>query len=376
MACPPPRPLPTPLFSLEPVHDRKRRWRRILHTWCDGRPVYLRVRARRFACTACGKVFTERLPGIPPWARRSQHAEATLLAELAGRSFRSAAQHTGTHPGVLRRALLRHVPGQVDVRAVLADCPEVVLSVDEHSFRRQDMVVTIACVWPRRRLLAILPDDRVETLGRYMRGVPEDVQSRIRAVCIDLRHAWRRAIQRALPGVTIVVDRFHVIQDANRRVDEARLVEQQVTGRKIPRWPLVKNEEDLTRTQASQLAEIRERHPNVAHFHWVKEQLRAFHRAGSRKEAERILSRIILNAEEAGDAALVLWGGTLRAWRAELVAYHTHRVTSGHTEGVHTKIKLLKRLSYGFRNRQLYVRKMLLAFAPLAWLTASPHFLT
>ena len=51
-------------------------------------------------------------------------------------------------------------------------------------------------------------------------------------------------------------------------------------------------------------------------------------------------------------------------------------MSNGYTEGVHTKIKLLKRISYGFRNREIYVRKMLLAFLPLAWLTATPYFLT
>jgi transposase len=30
------------------VHDRARRWRRVLHTWSGHRPVYLRVRPRRF----------------------------------------------------------------------------------------------------------------------------------------------------------------------------------------------------------------------------------------------------------------------------------------------------------------------------------------
>ena len=358
------------------IHERGRRWRRILHTWCHGQPVYLRVRSRRFRCTACGKVFTERLPDIAPWARRTGHAERTLLAELAGRSFRGAAQHTGMHPGTLRRILLRHVHAEVDVRAALADCPEIVLSIDEHSFRRQDMVITVTCVWPKRLVLAILPNDRVQTLERYLRGLPPEIRARIRAVCIDLRQAWRRAIQRALPGVAIVADPFHVIQDANRRVDEARLIEQQVTGRRIPRWPLVKNEEDLTERQAAQLAEIRRRHPQVAQFHWVKEQLRAFYRAGGRAEAEHLLSRILLNTQEADDAALVLWGRTLRAWRGELLAYHTYRVSSGYTEGVHTKIKLLKRLSYGFRDRGTYVRKVLLACAPLAWLAAAPHFLT
>nr|MBO2470001.1 hypothetical protein [Bacillota bacterium] len=55
---------------------------------------------------------------------------------------------------------------------------------------------------------------------------------------------------------------------------------------------------------------------------------------------------------------------------------HTWRVSNGYTEGVHTKIKLLKRISYGFRNREIYVRKMLLAFMPLAWLTSHPQLLT
>ena len=47
----------------------------------------------------------------------------------------------------------------------------------------------------------------------------------------------------------------------------------------------------------------------------------------------------------------LLWGRTLR-------------ITNGFTEGCHTKVKLLKRLSYGFRNVEVYRRKMLLGFLP------------
>ncbi|MBI3273820.1 MAG: transposase, partial [Candidatus Colwellbacteria bacterium] len=35
-------------------------------------------------------------------------------------------------------------------------------------------------------------------------------------------------------------------------------------------------------------------------------------------------------------------------------------------EGCHTKIKMLKRMSYGFTNRQRYRNKILLAFHPLS----------
>src|SRR5690606_37997215 len=52
------------------VHSRTSRWRPKLHTWVDRKPVFLWVRPRRFRCPACGKVFTERLPGIGPWATK------------------------------------------------------------------------------------------------------------------------------------------------------------------------------------------------------------------------------------------------------------------------------------------------------------------
>ncbi len=121
------------------------------------------------------------------------------------------------------------------------------------------------------------------------------------------------------------------------------------------------------------MADIRRRHKNVAHFHWVKEQLRDLYEAPNKEEARLILQRILLNCQAGTDVALVQWGRTLQAWRDQILAFHELRVTNGYTEGVNTKVKLIKRLSFGFRNPEVYVRKMLLAFVPLALLVASPH---
>ncbi|MGE5541961.1 MAG: transposase [Bacillota bacterium] len=58
----------------------------------------------------------------------------------------------------------------------------------------------------------------------------------------------------------------------------------------------------------------------------------------------------------------------IRVCTAGLLHHFNSRTTSGHTKGVHTKIKCLKRTSYGFRNMEVYVRRLLLAFLP----TVSP----
>jgi len=48
--------------------------------------------------------------------------------------------------------------------------------------------------------------------------------------------------------------------------------------------------------------------------------------------------------------------------RKPILNYFHERTTDGFTEGCHTKIKMLKGVSYGLRNVDVYWRKMLLKF--------------
>ncbi|MBG1242078.1 transposase, partial [Nostoc sp. NZL] len=42
--------------------------------------------------------------------------------------------------------------------------------------------------------------------------------------------------------------------------------------------------------------------------------------------------------------------GTMVRWFGEIVGYFDGRTTSGTVEGINNKLKLIKRLGYGFRN--------------------------
>ncbi|MBT9259443.1 MAG: transposase [Clostridiales bacterium] len=134
--------------------------------------------------------------------------------------------------------------------------------------------------------------------------------------------------------------------------------------------------EELTPRQAQELRWIYENHANVRHFHAVKEELRAVYEAKDRQEAAVFLDRISFNTQDASDVAMVQWGRTLKAWREAIQAFHGLRITKGFTEGTPTKIKLLKRLRYGFRNAETYIRKMmLLGLLPGFLLELAPHLL-
>jgi transposase len=96
----------------------------------------------------------------------------------------------------------------------------------------------------------------------------------------------------------------------------------------------------------------------------LQEDLRSLFQSPTADAAAQALSRWLLNAEACEHAEGRVWAGRIRRWRREILAHgaQPQRWTNGFIEGLHTKIKHLKRVSYGCRNRDRYRRKMLLGF--------------
>jgi len=76
----------------------------------------------------------------------------------------------------------------------------------------------------KRRVLGILKDDRIATLKKFLSKVPQD---KVKEVYIDMKEGLRKVAEELFPRARVVVDPFHVIADSNKRVDEARRIEQE-----------------------------------------------------------------------------------------------------------------------------------------------------
>ena len=53
---------------------------------------------------------------------------------------------------------------------------------------------------------------------------------------------------------------------------------------------------------------------------------------------------------------------TLTTHLGHILNYFNNKTTNGFTEGIHTKFKLIKRYSYGIKNPEVYVKKLILGF--------------
>ena len=72
-----------------------------------------------------------------------------------------------------------------------------------------------------------------------------------------------------------------------------------------------------------------------------------------RELAPRLL-RMIADLQQNGFAQLVQLGNTLHSWRDEIATMWRFTRNNGITEGFHTKMEVLQRQAYGFRNFNNY----------------------
>jgi len=96
----------------------------------------------------------------------------------------------------------------------------------------------------------------------------------------------------------------------------------------------------------------------------MKEALWSIYRLKSKRATEKRLKDLIQMAFLSDDGVMVQWSRTLNKRSRYILNFFDYRTTNTYTEGNHTKIEMIKRVSFGFRNVQVYVHKV--SLLPLA----------
>ena len=357
--------------SSKQVHQVK--FRSIRHERLSGRQVIINLKVRRFKCSNkkyCRKIFTESFAGVSR-KRTTKNFRLEALSWLTRNSFNFVGCQFDISAATLTRYLLELADNWKDIDWDKLNTKR--LGIDEHSFSGRHLVITITDL-DNRKLLAILPDDHKRTLDKFLQNIPETAKNRLIEVCIDLKQSYKDSVKKLLPRAQVVADRFHVQELAKRNLEAVRqIVQDERGGRKIHlKQLLLANRESLTEQEEIKLENIFKAYgkfPILREAYVIKETVRIMYNCHDRAKAEEKFKHIIMLLQTIHhsrylDAML----RTLKRWRPEILNYFDYRTTNGFTEGCHTKIKMIKRVSFGFRNINNYIAKMTLAFIPLIWL--------
>ena len=85
------------------------------------------------------------------------------------------------------------------------------------------------------------------------------------------------------------------------------------------------------------------------------------YKSTTKDEATEQLRLIIATLTSTDDGELISWGRTLARWKPYILNYWNHKSTNGFMEGIHNKMKLIKRISFGFKNKEVFIHKVMLS---------------
>lgn len=346
------------------VHARGRVRRQYRTLPIGHRLVWIALEVPRVWCEACGIIRQVAVPFADERKSYTRSFERYALQLLRHMTIRDVAAHLGVGWDLIKDLQKRHLQRHF-ARPKLSHLRRI--AIDEISIGHGHRYLTVVLDLESGAVVHVGDGKGADALNPFWKRL-RAAHARIEAVAIDMSPAYLQAVLTNLPEARIVFDRFHVIKLYNEKLSDLRReLYRETTDRlhkdvlKGTRWLLLKNPENLdpARNEYRRLDEALALNRTLATAYYMKELLRLFWEQPDRERGRVFLDEWIELAQTSDIRMLQTFAKTLAGHRSGLLAWYDTPISTGPLEGTNTKIKLLQRKAYGFRDREFFKLRIL-----------------
>ena len=365
------RPVCSGCGEVGPAYDHlKERRFEFVPIW--GVLVYLAYRMRRVDCKRCG-VTVE----IVPWCDGKNRLTTTYRWYLATWARRLSWSEVGSIFRTSWDSVCRAVEYAVEWGLARRDLSAVTaLGIDEVAWARGHTYFTLVydIGEGNKRLLAVEEDRTEASLRSCLVSLGELVRRKVRYVCSDMWKPYLSVITEQLSGAVHVLDRFHVMQQFGKALDEVRAAEAKrlvIDGYepvlKRSRWCFLKRPENLTDRQTVKLSEILRYNLRTVRAYLLREEFQRLWEYSSACWAGKFLDEWTGRVMRSRLEPMKKIARSIRNHRPLILNWFRARgqVSVGAVEGLNNKVKLVTRKSYGFRTADVAKLALLHALGQL-----------
>ena len=324
--------------------------------WC-GKLLILKLKLPKLFCQACGRYFMAPVPGVLPKRRATEF-------------FRQEVFHL--HQGGLTQKNLSrtHAIGTATVERWYQDfvskrvkelegrsCP-IVLGIDEHFFSRKDGYATTFADLRNHKVFDVVKGRSEESLKAYLKRLPG--RDKVRVVVMDLSETYRSIVRKYFPNAMIVADRFHVVRLLNQHFLKVWGTLDPEGKKSRGLLSLVRRHEwNLKPEQVPKMEKYFKECAGFEALYRFKQDLMQLllKKHQTRKGASELIPQLLWHMNELLEShwePLKTFGQTLKSWIEPIVRMWRFTKTNGITEGLHTKMEMISRRAFGFRNFKNY----------------------
>ena len=347
------------------IHDFS--YRRVRERDLFDYQVWLEVPVRRVRCPDCGprREHIDWLPGRLALTQGMVSWVETLVRLMPIKHVSALLNlHWHTIKAIDQRRLAREVtePDLTNVRRLI---------MDEFALYKGHRYATVAICAETHQVLWVGEGRSRKAVRPFFEWMGERICHQIEAVAMDMNTALDLEVQKHCPNAKVVYDLFHVVAKFGRevvdrvRVDQANQLRKDPSGRRIikrSRWLLLRNRQNLTEESAVRLDELLAVNAPLMTVYVLKNQLKELWYAPNEEEAYHRWNQWYQMAEQSGLAPLKRFAKRLSRYLEGIIASARYRLSTGILEGMNNRIKVIKRMAYGYREIAYFFLKIKATF--------------
>lgn len=347
------------------VHDVTFRWVRDL-TILDAE-TWLWLGRVRVACSHCGPKL-EALDWLAPYSRLTRRLAENVVRLCRVLPIKHVADYfhlTWDTVKATDKAYLEENLGPVDLSGV----EQIVM--DEFAIHKGHRYATVIVDASNKRVLWVGRGNGREDIRPFFEQLGPEGRRRLKAVAMDMNGAYEEEVRYQCPLVEIVFDLFHVVAKYGRevvdrvRVDEVNRLRDDRPARKVlkgARWLLLRNRENVERKDRVKLDELLQANRKLTTVYILKDDLKQLwdyvYAGAARRFWEQWYSRAMHSRIE----PLKKFARRLKEYLPGILAHCRWPLHTSLLEGINNKIKVIKRMAYGYRDDDYFFLKIRAAF--------------
>ena len=366
------------------VHDKLKPIRSVYLDSC-GSKVDLIIYKKRFHCYNCGKIFTEELELNTKGGSISNKVKISVRKDLL--SYNLSLKYIAEKNRISEPMVIKELN---DATSTIPDYQKnlpKVISLDEFKADTDEGKYAFILNDPiHKKVLDILPNRKKEYLIQYFTHCNN--RHSVEFVISDMYEPYLLVTKIMFPKAKYVVDRYHYTTYIMDALDNIRIRLQNLYGEKSKEYKLLKNKKNvsLLRKYSKEinwwvivkiyrnghmvdvlpgdiLDEILKISPELKRGYYLKEKfldiIHHYEYLDVDKEIEHWISICI----ESEIPEFIEAAKTISRWQEYIVnSFIDERYSNGFTEGINNKIKVIKRIAFGFKSFKLLRKRILYIF--------------
>ena len=328
------------------------------------RQVFLVLHLHVLECRSCGAVRQEDRRLADP--RKSYtRVFARLVIDLCDKmTIADVARYLKVGWGVVKDILCAHLKRRAKARSWRKVRR---IAIDEIAVRKGHNYMTVVVDLDSGKVLFSAPGRDHTCLKPFFVRLRR-AGAKLQAVAVDMSSAYLMAVEDyGPPDVVVVHDRYHVVSNMNRIIDDVRRDEQnrlEAEGKKVikgSRYLLLTAKEKLAKNpdRQARLDQLLAVNETLHKVYLLKEDLRLFWGQDDKGKAKTFIETWLKQARKLDNPHLNRFAKTIKRRMDAIIAYYDHNITTGPLEGLNNKIKVLKRKAYGYRDLSFFALRIL-----------------